>query len=58
MREPGDGGLDYVQRHAPRTVGVPSLLSRIDIRRAGRRIVYDTLWLDDGDGSIGERLGR
>jgi urease accessory protein len=31
--------------------------SRIDIRRAGRRIVYDALWLDDADGSIGERLG-
>jgi urease accessory protein len=31
--------------------------SRIDIRRAGRRIVYDALLLDDGDGSISERLG-
>jgi urease accessory protein len=31
--------------------------SRIDIRRAGRRILYDTLLLDDADGSIGERLG-
>ena len=31
--------------------------SRIDIRRAGRQILYDTLWLDEGDGPIGERLG-
>jgi urease accessory protein len=30
--------------------------SRIDIRRAGRHILYDTLWLDDTDGPIGERL--
>ena len=31
--------------------------SRIDVRRAGRQILYDTLWLDEGDGPIGERLG-
>ena len=31
--------------------------SRIDIRRGGRRILYDTLWLDECDGPIGERLG-
>jgi urease accessory protein len=31
--------------------------SRIDLRRAGRHILYDTLMLDDADGPIGERLG-
>jgi urease accessory protein len=31
--------------------------SRIDIRRADQRIVYDALLLDEGDGAIGERLG-
>ena len=31
--------------------------SRIDIRRSGRRIVYDALWLDNADGSVSERLG-
>jgi urease accessory protein len=31
--------------------------SRIDIRRDGRRILYDTLFLDRADGSIGARLG-
>jgi urease accessory protein len=30
--------------------------SRIDIRRNDGRILYDTLWLDEEDGSIGERL--
>jgi urease accessory protein len=30
--------------------------SRIDIRRAARHVLYDTLWLDDADGPIGERL--
>jgi urease accessory protein len=32
--------------------------SRIDIRRSGRPIVYDATLLDDGDGTISERLGR
>jgi urease accessory protein len=32
--------------------------SRNDIRRAGRRILYDTLLLDQEDGPVGERLGR
>ena len=31
--------------------------SRIDIRRNGRRILYDTLLLDEDDGPVGERLG-
>ncbi len=31
--------------------------SRIDIRRTDKRIVYDAMLLDAGDGSIGERLG-
>ena len=32
--------------------------SRIDIRRAGRHILYDTLLLDRGDGPIADRLGH
>ena len=31
--------------------------SRIDIRRAGRRVLYDMLLLDEADGPIGDRLG-
>jgi len=32
--------------------------SRIDIRRAGRRVLYDMLRLDAEDGAIGERLAH
>ena len=32
--------------------------SRIDLRRAGRRVVYDAILLDEADGSVRERLGR
>lgn len=32
--------------------------SRIDVRRAGRRIVFDAVVLTDADGSIADRLGR
>jgi urease accessory protein len=32
--------------------------SRIDVRRAGKRILYDAVLLSDADGGISERLGR
>jgi urease accessory protein len=32
--------------------------SRIDVRRAGRRLLYDAVLLNESDGAIAERMGR